>query len=87
MNTFRFETNIISQEAVNKLKSKFEEFNTITDWKINIKDPQRILTVTSSDMNSLDIMKLVQKAGFRSNELKPFWKKTLKKLFTKDCCS
>jgi copper chaperone len=87
MKTISFRTNIRSKEEVNKLKPYLDSINGISDWNINTDEAGKILTVKLDGADSKVVAQTIFKAGFRSEEIIPAWKKVLKKTFTRDCCS
>lgn len=87
MKTLRFRTNIPDNEAVLKLKPHLDGLNGIMDWNINTDEPGKVLLVKVDGISSQSVAQTIFKAGFRSEEIVPVWKKVIKKTFTRDCCS
>jgi hypothetical protein len=87
MKTICFRTNIPDNEAVKKLKPYLDNLNGIVNWNINIEEPGKVLTVKIDGITGKIVAQTIFKAGFRSEEIVPAWKKVLKKTFTRDCCS
>jgi hypothetical protein len=48
--------------------------------------PGKILTVKVEGISGKLVAQTIFKAGFRSEEIVPAWKKVLLKTFTKNCC-
>ena len=61
------------------------KFRTV-EWHMNADDPKRILIVKAIKLNSSDISNIIFNAGFRSELVVPFLKKSIIKLFVRDCC-
>lgn len=67
MKTFKFKTNLKCNNCVAKVKSQLDEAKEITDWSIDLKDPNRILTVETEDENVPALVKQIfTAAGYRS---------------------
>jgi len=87
MKTLRFRTNIPDNEAAKKLKPHLDSLSGIAGWNINTEEPGKVLTVQVNGINGKLVAQAIFKAGFRSEEIVPTWKRAIKKTFTKDCCS
>jgi copper chaperone len=87
MKTIRFRTNIPNNEAAKTLKPHLDNLNGIVDWNINTDVPGKVLLVKINGITSKLVAQTIFKAGFRSEEIVPVWKKVFKKTFSRDCCS
>jgi copper chaperone len=87
MKTIRFRTNIPDNDAVKKIKPHLDNLNGISEWDINTEEPGKVLTVKVDGITGKLVAQTIFKAGFRSEELVPAWKKVIKKTFSRDCCS
>jgi copper chaperone len=87
MKTLRFRTNIPNNDAVLKLKPHLDNLSGIIDWNINIEEPGKVLIVKIDGITSKMVAQTIFKAGFRSEEIVPVWKRVFKKTLTRDCCS
>jgi hypothetical protein len=86
MKIISYRTNIPDNEAVKILKPYLDNLNGIIDWNINTEAPGKILTVKVEGITGKLVAQTIFKAGFRSEEIVPSWKKVLIKTFTKNCC-
>jgi copper chaperone CopZ len=39
------------------------------NWQVDTQNPQKILTVTAEDLNAGDVIKAVEKAGYKAESL------------------
>lgn len=64
MNKLQFKTNIQCGNCLSKVSPKLNEHEGIQAWQVDLKDPDRTLTVDTDVLNPEDIQKAVLKAGF-----------------------
>jgi copper chaperone len=76
--TLTYQTNINCGGCIEKVTPFLEGETRIKQWSVNTDDPNKILTVEVEEMNSGEVMSLVQEAGFKIEEKK---KGLLGKLF------
>lgn len=69
MTTFQFKTNIMCGSCIAKVTPILNEKFGETNWQVDIKDPKKILTVSTEDAEKNDIIKAVEKAGYKAEEL------------------
>ncbi len=65
MNTLKFKTNIKCGACVATVTPHLTHENGIENFKVDLQDPDRTLTVTT-DKSSDEIAKLVQAAGYQA---------------------
>ena len=70
METIKFKTNINCGGCLAKVTPFLNEEKTIEKWEVNILTPEKTLTVESQDANPETVIKAVQKAGFKIEEIK-----------------
>lgn len=70
METIKFKTNINCGGCLAKVTPFLNEENTIEKWEVNILTPEKTLTVETQDANPETVIKAVQKAGFKIEEIK-----------------
>jgi len=64
MKKLLFKTNIQCGSCLSKVSPKLNEQSGIQSWQVDLKDPDRTLTVDTDVLNAEDIQKAVLKAGF-----------------------
>lgn len=69
METLQFKTNINCGGCVAKVTPSLNEAAGEGNWKVDTQNPKKILSVTSDKLDDADIIKAVQKAGFKAEEL------------------
>ena len=70
METIKFKTNINCGGCLAKVTPFLNEEKTIEKWEVNTLTPEKILTVISQEGNAETVIKAVQKAGFKIEEIK-----------------
>lgn len=70
METIKFKTNINCGGCLAKVTPFLNEEKTIEKWEVNILTPEKTLTVESQNANPETVIKAVQKAGFKIEEIK-----------------
>lgn len=67
MKTFKFKTNLKCNNCVAKVKQQLDETSEIKNWSIDLKSPDRILTVEASDEEIVPLVeRILADAGYRS---------------------
>ncbi|MCL5030526.1 MAG: hypothetical protein M1480_16055 [Bacteroidetes bacterium] len=87
MKTLKFITNLKDSKSVESLKDQLDKINGIIEWKVDLNNPGKIITLKVENLSSETIARTIFAAGFRSQEVTAGWKKVAKRLFTKDCCN
>ena len=67
MKTLKFKTNINCGNCLAKVTPKLNEQSGIESWSVDLQDPDRTLTVETTDLDPEVIKKAVLKAGFIAN--------------------
>lgn len=62
--TWTFRTNIMCDNCIAKVKPILDDTVGITSWTVDLKNPDRLLTVVSEGISKDKIMTLVRSAGF-----------------------
>lgn len=70
MNTYQFKTNIMCASCIAKVSPVLNETFGETNWKVDIKDPRKIITVSAADARPEEVIKAIEKAGYQAGELK-----------------
>ncbi|WP_027001894.1 heavy-metal-associated domain-containing protein [Hugenholtzia roseola] len=66
MNTYQFKTNIKCGGCIAQVKPIFDAQTAIDTWEVDTQNPDKILTITTSELSPTQVQELVQKAGFRA---------------------
>jgi copper chaperone len=69
MQTIKFKTNINCSGCVAKVTPLLNEEETIEKWDVNTSDAEKILTVETNEADSEKIIKAVEKAGFKIEQI------------------
>ena len=69
METKQFKTNIMCGSCIAKVTPVLNETFGENNWKVDTQNPNKILTVSTGHINENDIIKAVEKAGYKAEEL------------------
>jgi copper chaperone CopZ len=69
METIQLKTNIKCSGCIAKATPFLNEVVGEDNWEVNIKDPNKVLTVAADKVTKNDIIKAVEKAGYTAMEL------------------
>lgn len=69
MDTLKFKTNVKCNNCVAKITPFLDENDKITDWKVDLDDSERILTVTGEGITNELIKETLLKAGYKAEEI------------------
>ena len=65
MKIFRFKTNLKCNNCVAKVKSQLDTTDEIQNWSIDLKSPDRILTVEAKDEKAVaSVKRILADAGY-----------------------
>ncbi len=70
MKEYRFKTNIMCGSCIAKVTPFLNETLGENQWQVDIKDPKKILTVSSEDVDENDVIKALEKVGYKAEEIK-----------------
>ena len=70
MKTIEVKTNIMCGSCIAKVTPLLNETFGENNWNVDTKNPTKILTVSTENSNVSDIIKVVEKAGYKAEELK-----------------
>ena len=62
--TWTFRTDIMCNGCIAKVKPILDSATGIDSWKVDLKNPDRLLTVVSDGITRDEVMALIQNAGF-----------------------
>lgn len=69
MNTLKFKTNIKCNNCVAKVSPYLNESGIISEWNVDLENPDRILTVTGNGITAEYIKETLLKAGYKADEM------------------
>ncbi|MDB5250464.1 MAG: hypothetical protein JWQ40_4858 [Segetibacter sp.] len=69
MKTIELKTNIMCGACVAKVTPSLNEAVGEANWKVDTQNPEKILTVTTDDLDTTDVIEAVQKAGYKAEAL------------------
>lgn len=69
MKTIQLKSNIMCGSCIAKVTPVLNETFGETNWKVDLKDPKRMLTVSSDTATENDVIKAVEKAGYKAEEI------------------
>lgn len=64
MSTLQFKTDLSCESCVETLKPFFKDDSEIESWNVDLKSPDKILTVTGKKIDESHVSDLVEKAGY-----------------------
>lgn len=68
MKTIQLKTNINCSGCVEKVTPLLNEAYGEANWKVDTADPKKLLTVTAAGGDENDVIKTVEKAGFKAEK-------------------
>ena len=66
MKTIQLKTNIMCGSCIAKVTPALNEAIGENNWKVDILNPNKILTVTTDDFDKDELIEVVQKAGYKA---------------------
>jgi len=69
MKKYQFKTNIMCSSCIAKVTPVLNEILGVNQWQVDIKDSKKILTVTSESANEKDVIKALEKVGYKAEEI------------------
>ncbi|HUZ59278.1 MAG TPA: heavy-metal-associated domain-containing protein [Hanamia sp.] len=69
MITKQYKTNIMCGSCIAKVTPVLNETFGEKNWEVDIKDPKKILTVSSDNVDEKDVKKTLEKVGYKAEEL------------------
>jgi copper chaperone len=69
MTELKFKTNINCNHCIKKITPLMDEEKKITEWKVDIENPDKILTVNGGEISEQLIKDLVAKAGYVAEKI------------------
>ncbi len=69
MKIIEVKTNIMCGSCVAKVTPILNDTVGAANWKVDTGNPRKILTVTSENFNEEEVIKAVEKAGYKAEKL------------------
>lgn len=69
MKTIDVKTNIMCGSCIAKVTPVLNEAFGEGNWKVDTQNPKKVLTVSNEDATEQDVIKAVEKAGYKAEEL------------------
>lgn len=69
MKTIEVKTNIMCGSCVAKVTPTLNETVGEANWKVDTLNPKKILTVTTENLDEEQVIKAVEKAGYKAEKL------------------
>ncbi len=69
MNTYKFKTNINCGGCVASVTPHLNSNRDIKNWNVDTTNPNKLLTVESENLNEGAIKSLVERAGYKAEEM------------------
>lgn len=66
MKTIELKTNIMCGSCVTKVTPALNEAVGEKNWKVDTQNPKKILTVTTDDIDGSEIIKVLEKTGYKA---------------------
>ena len=66
MKTIELKTNIMCNACIAKVTPNLNEVAGETNWKVDIQNPDKTLTVNTRDVTEEEVIHAVEKAGFKA---------------------
>lgn len=69
MKSLKFKTNINCGGCVANVTPFFNQVPEICEWNVDTTNSQKVLTVSTENLNEAQVIELVQKAGYKAESL------------------
>ena len=69
MKDLKFKTNINCGGCVANITPFLDKAEGINEWNVDTTNAQKILTVSTGNLNEAEVIKLVQEAGYKAEKL------------------
>lgn len=69
MNTLKFKTTINCSACVAKVTPVLDAQENIQNWNVDTTNPDKILTVNSDEIDEAELVKSLQKIGFKAEKI------------------
>lgn len=69
MKTIEVKTNIMCGSCIANATPVLNEIIGENNWKVDTANPKKVLTVTTENLDEPDVIKAVEKAGYKAEKL------------------
>jgi copper chaperone CopZ len=69
MKQFQFKTNIMCSSCIAKVTPVLNETFGETNWNVDVKNPKKILTVSTDDAGQKNVINALAKVGYKAEVL------------------
>ena len=69
MKTIEVKTNIMCGSCIAKVTPALNEVVGESNWRVDTTNPKKVLTVTTENLDEQDVIKAVEKAGYKAERL------------------
>ena len=69
MKTLQLKTNIMCGACIAKVTPTLNEELGDANWKVETQNPKKILTVTTDKLDESEVIKAVEKAGYKAEKI------------------
>jgi len=69
MKTYLFKTSINCNGCLSRVRPILDKEPRIKEWNVNLDHPDRILSVTTDDLEPADIIDIIDNAGFEIEQI------------------
>jgi len=69
MEAKQFKTNIMCGSCIAKVTTVLNETLGEKNWKVDIKDPKKVLTVSAENAEADEVIKTLGKVGYKAEEI------------------
>ena len=69
MNTLKFTTNIKCGGCIAKVAPSLNNVKGISKWEVDTTNPQKVLSVETSELLETEIVSIIKNAGFSATRL------------------
>ncbi|HTM91992.1 MAG TPA: heavy-metal-associated domain-containing protein [Flavisolibacter sp.] len=69
MKTIELKTNIMCGSCIAKVTPTLNEVIGENNWKVDTTNPKKVLTVTNENLSEAEVIKAVEKTGYKAESL------------------
>jgi copper chaperone len=69
MKTIEVKTNIMCGSCIAKVTPTLNETIGENNWQVDTLNPKKVLSVTTENLSEADVIKAVEKAGYKAEKL------------------
>ncbi|MDB5247859.1 MAG: hypothetical protein JWQ40_2253 [Segetibacter sp.] len=69
MKTIQLKTNIMCASCIAKVTPTLNEEIGAANWQVDTQNPKKILTVSTDNLNESEVIKAVEKAGYKAEKI------------------